>query len=57
MKKVIIIGAGTAGLAAGIRLKTLGFNVDIYEKNEKVGEGCIKLKNKVLNLMLDQQLL
>ncbi|WP_162150657.1 NAD(P)-binding protein [Acholeplasma equifetale] len=37
MKKVIIIGAGTAGLAAGIRLKTLGFNVDIYEKNEKVG--------------------
>ncbi len=37
MKKVIIIGAGTAGLAAAIRLQTLGYQVDIYEKNEQVG--------------------
>jgi phytoene desaturase len=37
MKKCIIIGAGTSGLAAGIRLQTLGFQVDIYEKNPKIG--------------------
>ena len=37
MKKIIIIGAGTSGLAAGIRLQTLGFDCEIYEKNEAVG--------------------
>lgn len=37
MKKVAIIGAGTAGLAAGIRLQAQGFDVTIYEKNHKIG--------------------
>lgn len=37
MKKVSIIGAGTAGLAAGIRLASKGYEVEIFEKNEKVG--------------------
>lgn len=37
MKKVIIIGAGVSGLASGIRLLKMGFDVEIYEKNEKVG--------------------
>jgi phytoene desaturase len=35
-KKVIIIGAGTAGLAAGIRLQTLGYECEIYEKNDQI---------------------
>lgn len=36
-KKISIIGAGTAGLAAGVRLQHLGYDVTIFEKNEKVG--------------------
>ncbi|VEU82263.1 Dehydrosqualene desaturase [Acholeplasma hippikon] len=37
MKKVIVIGAGTAGLASAIRLQKNGYDVTILEKNEKVG--------------------
>lgn len=33
MKKVIVIGAGTAGLACAVRLLAAGYAVDIYEKN------------------------
>lgn len=36
-KKVIIIGAGIGGLAAGLRLLKNGYEVQIYEKNERVG--------------------
>lgn len=36
-KKIAIIGAGTAGLATGIRLQSQGYEVTIFEKNEKVG--------------------
>ena len=32
-----MVGAGTAGLAAGVRLQNEGYDVHIYEKNEKVG--------------------
>lgn len=37
MATIGVIGAGTAGLASAIRLKTLGYDVDIYEKNGQVG--------------------
>jgi len=33
MKKVIIIGAGTAGLASACRLQANGYDVTVYEKN------------------------
>jgi phytoene desaturase len=46
MKKVIIIGAGVAGLASAIRLKTLGFDVEIYEKNEKVGGRMFSIEER-----------
>jgi len=36
-KKVIVIGAGIGGLAAALRLLKNGYEVIIYEKNEKVG--------------------
>ena len=36
-KKVIIIGSGIAGLAVSIRLKSKGYDVEVYEKNENVG--------------------
>lgn len=46
MKKVIIIGAGTAGLAAGIRLQSKGFDVHIYEKNDRVGGRMYQLQDQ-----------
>jgi phytoene desaturase len=36
-KKVAIIGGGLGGLSAALRLKTIGFDVDVYEKNDSVG--------------------
>lgn len=36
-KKIIIIGAGTAGLSSAIRLQSQGFDVTIYEKHHQVG--------------------
>lgn len=39
-KKVIIIGAGVAGLATSIALTRQGFKVRIFEKNPEVGGRC-----------------
>ncbi|MBN2144003.1 MAG: phytoene desaturase, partial [Candidatus Aureabacteria bacterium] len=36
-KKIIIIGAGPGGLAAGMLLSSKGYSVDIYEKEDRVG--------------------
>lgn len=44
-EKIAIIGAGFAGLAAGYRLKKLGFeNIEIYEARERVGGRVFSLK-------------
>ena len=37
MKRVNLVGAGTAGLAAAVRLQNEGYDVHLYEKNDKVG--------------------
>lgn len=39
-KKIIIIGAGIAGLACGVYLRGSGFDVEIFEKNDKCGGLC-----------------
>lgn len=36
-KKVIVVGAGIAGLATGIRLLSKGYDVELYEKESMVG--------------------
>src|ERR671910_2789401 len=36
-KRVVVIGAGMGGLAAAIRLAAEGFEVEVFEKNERVG--------------------
>lgn len=36
-KKVVVVGAGLGGLSAAISLRGEGFDVEIVEKNEKVG--------------------
>lgn len=36
-QKVIIIGAGVGGMAAAIRLRLLGYDVEVFEKNDYPG--------------------
>lgn len=36
-KKVVVIGAGIAGLSAAIRLRHAGYSVEIYEQNDMPG--------------------
>lgn len=43
-KRIIIIGAGPGGLAAGMLMAAKGYKVDIYEKNERVGGRNAALK-------------
>lgn len=45
-KKVIVIGAGLGGISAAIMLKLNGFDVEIFEKNEKIGGKLNYLKEK-----------
>lgn len=46
MKKVIIIGAGIAGMTAGIYLQKAGFETEIYEKNPLPGGMCTGWKRE-----------
>ena len=43
-KKVIVVGGGIGGLASAIRLQNRGFNVEIYEKEEKLGGKMNQIK-------------
>jgi phytoene desaturase len=43
--KVIIIGAGIAGIATAIRLQLHGFEVEVYEKNDYPGGKLSAFKN------------
>jgi phytoene desaturase len=36
-KKIIVIGSGFGGLAAAIRLAARGYEVEIFEKRDKLG--------------------
>ena len=44
MKKVLIVGAGIAGLSAAVRLQYLGYEVEIYEKDGQPGGKMNQLK-------------
>lgn len=46
MKKVVIIGAGLAGLSAGIRLQKSGYQVEIYEKELLPGGKMHQIKDR-----------
>ena len=45
-KKVVIIGGGIAGLAAGIYARLMGMDAEIYEKNAIPGGECIGWSRK-----------
>lgn len=46
MKRVNLVGAGTAGLAAAVRLQNEGYDVHIYEKNDKIGGKMYQIKEE-----------
>ena len=55
-KKVIIIGAGPGGLAAGMLLASKGYSVNIYEKQKKVA--CYRgngFTNYIVDLLHQEQ--
>ena len=45
-KKVIVIGAGLGGLSAAISLRQSGYDVEIFEKNDKIGGKLNALKQQ-----------
>ena len=45
-KKVIIVGGGIGGLASAVRLLHAGYDVTIYEKEEKLGGRLNQFKSK-----------
>jgi len=51
MKKIIIAGAGISGLTTAINLAKKGFDVKVFEKNEKIGtiSSICALRNYDLN--------
>lgn len=46
-KKVIVIGAGVAGLASAIRLQHAGYKVELYEKESTPGWKMNQIKMEV----------
>ncbi len=50
MKKVIIIGGGVSGMAAGIYLHDNGYDVTLYEKHNICGGLCTGYKRKNNNI-------
>lgn len=45
-KKVVVIGAGLGGLSAAICLKQSGYDVEVFEKNDKIGGKLNVLKEQ-----------
>ena len=37
MKKAIVVGSGFGGIASALRLKALGYEVNIFEKLNQLG--------------------
>lgn len=56
-KKVIIVGAGIGGLAAGIRLLSRGYEVEIFEKEASIGGKIQPLKAGDFNFDLTASIL
>jgi diapolycopene oxygenase len=51
-KKVIIIGAGLGGISAAVSLASEGYEVQVYEKNDKIGGKLNQLDRQGFNFDL-----
>ncbi|HEX2098631.1 MAG TPA: phytoene desaturase family protein [Rubrobacteraceae bacterium] len=43
-KRVAVVGAGMGGLAAAVRLRVMGFDVEVFEKNAQIGGRINRLR-------------
>lgn len=46
MKKILIIGAGIAGISSAIQLRAQGYDVEIYEKESTIGGKMSQIQSK-----------
>jgi len=53
MKKIIIIGAGIAGMAAAAKLVQSGFSVEVFEAKKYAGGRCFSVKDVLTNDIID----
>jgi len=49
MEKIIVVGAGVAGLSAAVRLQNLGYDVHLYEKDAKPGGKMNQIEKRWLS--------
>ena len=57
IKKVLIIGSGTLGLRIGLQAALSGFEVSIYDINEKSFESAKKIQASILKNLLHRELI
>ena len=55
-KNVVIIGAGIAGIAVAIRLKSQGYSVSVYEANSYPGGKLTAFKDKGYRFYLSYEM-
>ncbi|MBC7650589.1 MAG: flavin monoamine oxidase family protein [Deinococcales bacterium] len=53
-KKIIILGAGLAGMSAAYELEKLGYNCTIIEARERAGGRCFSVRNGSTNQEVNQ---
>ena len=49
MSKVLIIGGGAAGMFAAVVAAERGHQVTVFEKNDRLGSGCLRLLTGVFS--------
>lgn len=57
MAKAIVIGAGVGGLSIALRLRNLGYDVEVIEKSESYGGKLRRFEKRDLDLISVQAFL
>ena len=57
IKKILILGSGTLGLRIGLQSAISGFDVCIYDINEKAFQSAIKIQESILKSLVKRELI
>ena len=55
IKKFLVLGGGTLGLRIGLQAALSGFDVTIYDINEKTFESAKKIQDSILKLLIQKE--